>query len=189
MSGIAGRQREIEERLPALREARKNALADEDTARATKLRQEIENCEQELEDQRTAATVLSERERQRQEAEDRKRRRAAMSRLADLSRARVRIGRKVDLAIASVESCLQELDALDSKVRTTSAEAGTGSDVSRRLGIHGRIFFRGAVLALAPRLALLLGIERLPATVRQPLEVAFKSLGVTETAPAEGEAA
>lgn len=186
---IAARERDINSALPGLRAARENALGDAEAARADKLRVEIERSERELEDLRTAASVVERREKARQEAEANKRRQAARARLADLSRARTRIGRKIDLAWAAIEAAIVELETLDNKVRATASEAETGSDVSRRLGVNGRMLHRGAVLATAPRAAMLLGIDRLPVSARRPLEVAFKSMGATEVSAAEGEAA
>lgn len=186
---IAAREQEINTALPALREARENALGDGDNTRADKLRLEIERAERELQDQRTAASVVERREKARLEAEAAKRRQVARARLADLSRSRSRIARKIDLAWGAIEAALQELDALEQKVRVTSSEAETGTDVSRRLGVNARMLHRGAVLAIAPRAALLLGIDRLPASVRRPLEVSFKSLTSAEVEPFEGEAA
>ena len=80
---------------------------------------------------------------------------------------------------------MKELDSLEQRVRATAFEAGDSADVSKRLGVHARMLHRGAALAAAPRMALLLDIERLPASCRRPLAAAFKALAGDPAAPAE----
>ena len=83
--------------------------------------------------------------------------RARRTRAHIASRTCTRIACRIDLAWAAIEAAIVEREALDQKVRTTASEAETGSDVSRRLGVNGRMLHRGAVLATASRVAMLLG--------------------------------
>jgi hypothetical protein len=189
IAAIKARHSQLTSALPGLREARNEALGDGDSARADQLRLDIARTERELEDAAATVSILERRERQRLDAESAKRQRAAQARLAELSRTRVRIGRKIDLAWASIESALQELDALENRVRATSAEAGTGVGVSWRLAGNAHALHRGAALATAPTAAMLLGVERLPSSARRTLEAAFKVLGALEVQSTEGEAA
>lgn len=192
MKDVAERLKEISVRTQAiqnetakLRAAREDALGDGDYAKADRLRAEIERNARQLDDLQVAASVVEKREAARLAAEVEKRRKAALAQLAELSRIRARVGRKVDLCWVAMEGHLQELKALEQKVRAASIEGAHGVDVSRRLGINARLLHRGAALVGSPTAAVLLGIERLPVSARRPLEAAFKVIGSSETDGAE----
>ena len=90
MAEIGERQAAINAALLSLREVREGAIADEDNAKAERLRIESERLAREFDDLTTKAEVLTRRHEETEQAEMLRRQQAAAARLAELNRVRAR---------------------------------------------------------------------------------------------------
>lgn len=175
MRDIAQRKREIDSTLRSLAVRREEALAADDDARADKLLLEADRLQREQRSLTTKAEVLERHEADSLKSEAERLRQVAAGRLAELQRVRVRIARKIDQSWAALEAAIIELATLEGRIREAASEAGCGDGGSARLAGSARMLHRGAALAIAPRMSDLMGVERLPASCRRSLEMAFRT--------------